>query len=108
MGVRVRGFRWAVILVGTVLIAASVAVGGMIGWIGLVVPHLARAWVGPDHGRMLPVSIAVGAIILMVLDSVARTAMASEIPLGILTGLIGVPAFFLLFVRFLSQRESAR
>jgi len=108
MGVRVRGFRWAVILVGTVLVAASVAVGGMIGWIGLVVPHLARAWVGPDHGRMIPVSIAVGAIILMVLDSVARSAMASEIPLGILTGLIGVPAFFLLFVRFLSQRESTR
>lgn len=107
LGVRVRGFRTAVIIVGTVLIAASVAVGGMIGWIGLVVPHLARAWVGPDHGRLIPTAIALGASTLVVLDMIARTAMASEIPLGILTGLIGVPAFFVLFLRFLRARGQA-
>jgi iron complex transport system permease protein len=108
LGVRVRGFRLAVILMGTVLIASSVAVGGMIGWIGLVVPHLARAWVGPDHSRLIPASIALGAATLIVLDTVARTAMASEIPLGILTGLIGVPAFLILFLRFLRERGEAR
>ena len=108
LGVRVRGFRLAVILMGTVLIASSVAVGGMIGWIGLVVPHLARTWVGPDHSRLIPASIALGAATLIVLDTIARTAMASEIPLGILTGLIGVPAFLILFLRFLRERGEAR
>jgi len=108
LGVRVRGLRVAVVGVGTVLIASSVAVGGMIGWIGLVVPHIARAWVGPDHGRLIPVSAALGIATLLALDTIARNAIASEIPLGILTGLIGVPAFLLLFLRFLRSRGEAR
>jgi len=108
LGVRVRGLRAAVLGMGTLLVAASVAVGGIIGWIGLVVPHLARAWVGPDHGRAIPVVAALGALTLIVLDTVARTALASEIPLGILTGLLGVPAFFMLFLRFLRVRGEAQ
>jgi iron complex transport system permease protein len=108
LGVRVRRFRATVILVGTLLIAASVAVGGIVGWVGLVVPHVARAWVGPDHGRLIPVSSAIGASTVLVLDTIARTALPSEIPLGILTGLVGVPAFFLLFLRFLRARGEAR
>ncbi|MFC2077901.1 FecCD family ABC transporter permease [Candidatus Bipolaricaulota bacterium] len=108
LGVRVRGFRTTVILVGTLLIASSVAVGGIIGWVGLVVPHVARAWVGPDHGRLIPVSIGLGAVTVLALDTIARTALPSEIPLGILTGLVGVPAFFLLFLRFLRVRGEAR
>jgi len=108
MGIRIRGLRAFVITAGTILIASSVAVAGMIGWIGLVVPHVARAWVGPDHGRMIPVSAALGAITVLTLDAIARTAMASEIPLGILTGLIGVPAFFILFLQFLQSRGEVR
>lgn len=108
LGVPVHGLRTAVILVGTLLIASSVAVGGIIGWVGLVVPHVARAWVGPDHSRLLPTSAALGAATLIVLDTIARTALPSEIPLGILTGLIGVPAFFLLFLRFLRTRGETR
>jgi len=108
LGVRIRGFRTTVILVGTLLIASSVAVGGIIGWVGLVVPHVARAWVGPDHGRLIPVSIGLGAVTVLALDTIARTALPSEIPLGILTGLVGVPAFFLLFLRFLRVRGEAR
>jgi len=104
LGVPIRGLRLAVILVGTVLIASSVAVGGIIGWVGLVVPHLARAWVGPDHRVLIPASAALGAATLLVLDTIARTALPSEIPLGILTGLIGAPAFLLLFLRFLKSR----
>ena len=104
LGVPIRGLRLAVILVGTVLIASSVAVGGIIGWVGLVVPHLARAWVGPDHRVLVPASAALGAATLLVLDTIARTALPSEIPLGILTGLIGAPAFLLLFLRFLKSR----
>ena len=108
LGIRVRGFRTSVVLIGTLLIAASVAVGGIIGWIGLVVPHVARAWVGPDHGRLIPVSLGLGAVTVLALDTVARTALPSEIPVGILTGLIGVPAFFLLFLRFLRARGETR
>ena len=108
LGVRIRSLRIVVIVVGTVMVAASVAIGGMIGWIGLVVPHVARAWVGPDHRALVPASAAIGAATLLLLDTIARTALSSEIPLGILTGLIGVPAFFLLFLRFLRARGEAR
>ncbi len=108
LGVRVRPLRFVVIVVGTVMVAASVAIGGMIGWVGLVVPHVARAWVGPDQKRLIPASAAIGAATLLALDTIARTALPSEIPLGILTGLIGVPAFFLLFLRFLRARGEAR
>ena len=104
LGVRVVPFRTAVIVVGTVMIAASVSLAGMIGWIGLVIPHVARAWVGPDHAKLIPASAAIGAATLVLLDTVARTAISSEIPLGILTGLIGVPAFFILFFRYLRDR----
>jgi len=108
LGVRIRPLRIAVMIAGTVMVAASVAIGGMIGWIGLVVPHVARAAVGPDHRLLIPASAAIGAATLLVLDTVARTALPSEIPLGILTGLIGVPAFFVLFLRFLRARGAAR
>jgi iron complex transport system permease protein len=108
LGVRIRPLRIVVIVIGTVMVAASVAIGGMIGWIGLVVPHVARAWVGPDHKVLIPASAAIGAAALLILDTVARTALPSEIPLGILTGLIGVPAFFLVLLRFLRARGEAR
>jgi len=108
LGVRVAGLRAASIAVGALLVAASVSTAGMVGWIGLVVPHLARAWVGPDHARLLPASAALGAATLIGLDTVARTAISAEIPLGVLTGLIGVPAFFVLFAQFLRSREEVR
>ena len=80
----------------------------MIGWIGLVVPHVARAWVGADHQRLIPTSAILGAAALIGLDTVARTALPSEIPLGILTGLIGIPAFLLLFLRLVRSRGAER
>lgn len=108
LGVRVRPLRAAIVVAASVLIAASVSQAGMIGWIGLVVPHVARAWVGPDHARLLPASAALGAAVLLALDTVARTALPSEIPLGILTGLLGVPAFLFLLVGYLRARGAAR
>ncbi len=108
LGVRVRPLRAATVVAASVLIAASVSQAGMIGWIGLVVPHVARAWVGPDHARLLPASAALGAAVLLALDTVARTALPSEIPLGILTGLLGVPAFLFLLVGYLRARGAAR
>jgi iron complex transport system permease protein len=104
LGIRVRLIRTIIVAVGTMMVAASVALAGTIGWIGLVVPHVARAWVGPDHSKLIPASAALGATTLILLDTVARTVLPSEIPLGVLTGLIGVPAFFVLFLRFLRRR----
>ena len=108
LGIRVQLIRTIIVAVGTLMVAASVALAGTIGWIGLVVPHVARAWVGPDHGKLIPASAALGATTLILLDTVARTALPSEIPLGVLTGLIGVPAFFVLFLRFLRRRGEAQ
>ncbi len=108
LGVHVRPLRIVVIGVATVLIAASVSISGMIGWIGLVVPHVARAWVGADHERLIPTSAVLGAAALIGLDTVARTALPGEIPLGILTGLLGIPAFLLLFLRLVRSRGAER
>jgi iron complex transport system permease protein len=96
------------VVAASILVAASVSQAGMIGWIGLVVPHVARAWVGSDHARLLPASAALGAAILLALDTVARTALPSEIPLGILTGLLGVPAFLFLLVGYLRTRGATQ
>jgi len=108
LGVHVRPLRIVVIGAATVLIAASVSVSGMIGWIGLVVPHVARAWVGAAHERLVPMAAVLGAATLIGLDTIARTALPSEIPLGILTGLIGIPAFLLLFLRLVRSRGAER
>ena len=108
LGINVRSSRFAALFVAALLVASSVAMSGIIGWIGLIVPHAARALVGPDHARLIPASIGMGAFILLVLDDISRTAMATEIPLGILAGLIGIPAFLLLFMRLLREREGWR
>jgi len=105
LGIAVKRFRLVVIGVGTLLVAASVSVSGIIGWIGLIVPHAARGLVGPEHSRLIPASLALGAATLLVLDDVSRTALTAEIPLGILAGLIGVPAFLFLFMRVLRARH---
>ncbi len=99
LGVRVEGLRWLVLLLIACIIAAQVAVSGTVGWVGLVVPHMARMLVGPDHRVMMPVAAIIGALYLLAIDTVARTATGSEIPLGILTALIGTPVFALILRR---------
>jgi iron complex transport system permease protein len=108
LGVRVRPLRVVVVVAASLLVATSVSQAGMIGWIGLVVPHVARSWVGPDHVRLVPASAALGGAVLVVLDTVARTALPGEIPLGILTGLLGVPAFLVLLVGYLRAKGATR
>ncbi len=108
LGVRVRALRISVVVVASLLVATSVAQAGMIGWIGLVIPHVARAWVGSDHVHLVPASAALGGAVLVVLDTIARTALPGEIPLGILTGLLGVPAFVLLLVGYVRARGGTR
>lgn len=91
MGTRIGALRLAVILCATLITAASVAVGGTIGWIGLVIPHLARRMIGNDNRYLLPGSMLLGSIFLLAVDTVARNLLATEIPLGILTAFLGAP-----------------
>ncbi|CAI3792324.1 FecCD family ABC transporter permease [Pseudarthrobacter sp. MM222] len=99
LGVRPRPLRWVVLVAVALIVAGAVAVSGAVSWVGLVVPHLARMWVGPDHRVLLPVSFLLGGAYIVLVDTVARTATAGEIPLGVLTALIGAPVFFLLLRR---------
>lgn len=99
LGLKPRRLRWVVLLSVALIVAGAVAVSGVISWVGLVIPHLARMWVGPDHRVLLPVSFLLGAAYLIVVDTIARSATAGEIPLGVLTALIGAPVFFLLLRR---------
>jgi iron complex transport system permease protein len=93
LGVRTDRLKGIIIVCTTLITAAAVSVCGIIGWVGLVIPHLARMWVGPDHRALLPAACSIGATYLLLIDDVARTASASEIPLGILTAIVGAPFF---------------
>lgn len=99
MGVNTRRLRGAVIVCATLLTSASVAVSGMIGWVGLVIPHLSRRLVGNDCRRLLPMACLFGAVFLLLVDDLARTLAATEIPIGILTAFVGAPFFIYLMVK---------
>lgn len=103
LGVRVEPTRWLALGCVTGITAASVANSGMIGWVGLVVPHFARAVVGPDHRQLLPAAAMIGASYMLVVDTIARTLISAEIPLGVLTALIGAPIFILILHRTQNQ-----
>jgi iron complex transport system permease protein len=93
LGVRADRLKGIIIVCTTLITAAAVSVCGIVGWVGLVIPHLARMWVGPDHRALLPAACSIGATYLLLIDDVARTVSASEIPLGILTAVVGAPFF---------------
>jgi len=99
LGLSVQQTRIAVIVIGSILTAAAVALGGLISFVGLIVPHMLRMILGPDNVRLLPATALSGALFLLVADTVARTAIApAELPVGVLTALIGGP-FFLYLLR---------
>ncbi len=93
LGVPTGPLRVVIVAAATLVTSASVATAGIVGWVGLVVPHLARTLVGPDFARLLPVAALLGGGFLLFIDTLARTAAAIEIPLGILTAVIGTPFF---------------
>jgi len=99
LGVNVAVLRKALIGLGTLLVAACVSVGGVIPWVGLVVPHMARILVGANHQRSLALSVVMGGGFLLLVDNLARSLTPAEIPVGILTALFGAPAFALLLRR---------
>ena len=99
MGVHTDRLRLTVILSATVLTASAVSVSGMIGWVGLVIPHLSRRIVGNDCRWLLPMSMLFGAAFLLLVDNLARCLTAVEIPIGILTAFVGAPFFIYLMVK---------
>lgn len=99
LGVHVRFYRLLIIGCATALTSLSVSVSGNIGWIGLVVPHLARMIVGSNYGKLLPASLLLGSSFMLLVDTVARVVLTVELPLGILTAVIGAPFFFILLLR---------
>ena len=99
LGVNADALRLIVILSSTLVTAASVSISGMIGWVGLVMPHLCRKLVGADYRFLMSASCIAGAAFLLIVDDVSRNLLAVEIPIGILTALIGAPFFIYLIFR---------
>lgn len=99
MGVHPERLRGYMLLGATLLTAAAVSAAGMIGWVGLVVPHMTRRIIGSDYRTLLPASLLGGSLFLLVVDDLCRTVASSEIPIGILTAVIGVPLFLALILR---------
>jgi iron complex transport system permease protein len=96
LGVNPSRMKILIIIFTTLMTAAAVSVSGVIGWVGLVIPHAGRLLVGPDHKKLLPTAMLLGASFMMLIDDVARAMLPGEIPLGVLTGLIGVPILIVL------------
>ncbi len=99
LGIDITRITRVIIVSATLLTAASVCISGVIGWVGLVVPHLGRMITGPDYQKLLPMTIVIGASFLLVMDDLSRTLITTEIPLGILTALLGAPFFAYLLWR---------
>lgn len=98
LGLDTGRIRFIVVICSTLITAASVSISGMIGWIGLVIPHLSRMIVGPDYRVLLPTTILLGGSYLLLIDNIARSVTTVEIPIGILTSLVGAPFFIFLLL----------
>jgi len=93
LGIDPRRLRVVFIAAATLMTASVVAIAGVIGWVGLVIPHIARLLVGPNFNRLLPTSMLIGATYMLLVDTLARTIAETETPLGVLTAFIGAPVF---------------
>jgi iron complex transport system permease protein len=97
LGVDTRRLRTLVVACATLMTASVVAISGIIGWVGLLIPHAARLLVGPDFGRLLPLAMLMGAGFMLAVDTLCRTLATIEVPPGVLAALIGTPFFLWLF-----------
>lgn len=98
LGINIRHYRLIFIAASTLLSAAAVCLGGLIGWVGLMIPHMARALVGVDYGRLIPASAMLGAGYLILMDDLARSVLSMELPLGVVTAIMGAPFFVFLII----------
>lgn len=103
LGLNPNRLRLIFITACTLITSASVSISGIIGWVGLIVPHMTRMIVGPDHKILIPASLSIGASFLLLIDTLSRTILVIEIPLGILTAIIGVPIFMYLLRKGYTQ-----
>jgi len=99
LGISVTAVRYGVIVAATLISALTVSIAGMIGWVGLIVPHIARLLVGPCNSRLLPAAAVLGSMFLLLADGISRNAATTEIPIGIVTELLGIPIFLLVLHR---------
>lgn len=99
MGVNTSRLRIVIVLSSTLMTAASVSISGMIGWVGLVIPHFSRLLVGVDNRKVVPASMLLGGTFLLFVDNLARIITTGELPLGILTSFIGAPFFIYLIIK---------
>ncbi|UZX14076.1 iron ABC transporter permease (plasmid) [Methylocystis sp. MJC1] len=100
LGVDVKKLRFTVIVCATIMSGATVCVAGIVGWVGLLVPHMARSVFGLKPGKLLMSTFLMGGLFVLGVDDLARSGFEAEIPLGVLTALIGAPFFLFLFIRF--------
>lgn len=107
LGANTTRERWLVFGLIAVIVGSQVAVSGIIGWIGIVIPHAARLLVGHDHRALLPASVVLGAGFMVIIDTLARTATAAEIPLGVITALVGAPIFAILLRNHYRERTGS-
>jgi iron complex transport system permease protein len=103
LGIRVALVRNLMIVITTLVCSVTVAIGGMVGWVGLMIPHIARMITGPDNRQLIPAAAMIGGIYLLLTDNLCRAAFSGEIPIGIMTSLMGVPFFI-----FVVSRTSGR
>jgi len=96
LGINTQRLKFILIVCTTFITAASVSMCGIIGWIGLVIPHIGRILIGPNNSRLLPITVLLGAVFLLLIDVIARTLTSAEIPIGLLTAAIGAPLFAVL------------
>ncbi|KAA6232422.1 FecCD family ABC transporter permease [Chlorobium phaeovibrioides] len=103
LGINITAVRITVIIAASLITASVISISGLIGWIGLLVPHAARLLVGPDHRLQLPLSFLLGGMLLLFFDAIARTILTIEIPIGIVTALVGAP-FFIVILKYSSRK----
>ncbi|MFI5011154.1 MAG: FecCD family ABC transporter permease [Hyphomicrobiales bacterium] len=104
-GVEVERDKWIIFTLVGLLTGAVIAVAGIVGWVGLVIPHAARLLIGPDNRDLLPASALLGGTYLVIIDTLARTLTPAEIPLGVLTAIVGAPVFALLLRNVFMRRQ---
>ena len=103
MGISIKRMRFFVIICSTLIVSACVSISGQIGWVGLIIPHFAKMIVGSSYKYVIPASISIGALFLLLVDFFARVILPAEVPLGILTSLIGAPMFIILLLKGAKQ-----
>jgi len=106
LGMPIVRIRWLILVCCAVIVSLQVAVSGNIGWVGLIIPHIARMLVGADHRKLLPLSLVIGGCYMILVDDLARMITSAEVPLGIITALLGTPIFAWLL--YCTQRRSER